>query len=71
MTGPILRKADRDEVVEMTNLLHLAHAELADRGLNFSGVDQTVATTRRRSTTRPIGSPPRSTISRIACSCWK
>lgn len=49
MTGPILRKADRDEVVEMTNLIHLAHAELADRGLNFAGVDQTVATTRRRS----------------------
>lgn len=46
---PILRKADRDEVVEMTRLVHLAHAELAGRGLNFSGVDQSVATTRRRS----------------------
>lgn len=49
MTDSILRRADRDEVVDMTNLIHQAHAELADRGLNFAGVDQTVATTRRRS----------------------
>jgi len=33
----------------MTTLVHQAHAELAGRGLNFSGVDQSVATTRRRS----------------------
>jgi len=49
VTTPILRKADRDEVVDMTTLLHLSYAELADQGLDFAGVDQTVATTRRRS----------------------
>lgn len=39
---------DGDSLDELTALLHAAYASLAERGLNFTAVDQSVATTRER-----------------------
>lgn len=40
--------ADQDSLAQLTALLHAAYASLAARGLNFTAVDQSEATTRER-----------------------
>lgn len=49
MSSLIVRPwSSKDSFEELTELLHRAYAELAERGLNFTATDQTVETTRRR-----------------------
>lgn len=44
----VVRPFDVADAAPLTALLHAAYAELGDRGLNFTAVDQDVATTRAR-----------------------
>lgn len=49
-TGLRVRRFEEADAAPLTDVLHEAYAELAEMGLNFTAVDQDVATTLRRAT---------------------
>ncbi|MDR2257405.1 MAG: hypothetical protein LBE25_15610 [Arthrobacter sp.] len=46
----LLRRFAPDDTPALTRLVHRAYAELGEAGLNFTGVDQSEATTLSRAT---------------------